>query len=76
LELTSPPTIELLNPGESSSITISLTPSIDTPFGEFTGSVSVFNSIVGVSVNFRFYIVSNLFSTLRVFVEVILNSRN
>jgi hypothetical protein len=46
-----------------------LTPSADTPFGDFSGSLSVHNNITGVVVGFTFYIVSNVNTELWVYVE-------
>jgi hypothetical protein len=69
LSLTSPAIIPSLNPGSRSSVSLSLTPSEDEQFGDFSGSLSVHNNITGVAINFRFYVVSDLFTQLTVYVE-------
>lgn len=69
LSLTSPNIIPSLDPGSQSSVSLSLTPPADTAFGDFSGSISVHNNITGAVINFRFFIVSELYTQLIVFVE-------
>lgn len=58
-----------MNEGESTSITLSLTPPEDTEFGDFSGTLSIFNNITGVAIGFTFYVVSNAETELWVYVE-------
>jgi hypothetical protein len=69
LFLTSSSTIPSMQPGVTRHITLRIQPSIDTPFGEFTGSIGIGSNITSLNIGFRFTIVSNEISQLTVFVE-------
>ena len=69
LSLVSPTVIGVLQPSSSSTVTLSLLPAANQTFETFAGTISVTGPSVGVSIGFKFEIVSSNYADLLVIVE-------
>ena len=69
MSLATPATISSLAPGESSTVTIELTPSADLPLEEYQGTIGIGGAYAGISVPFAFTAVTTATGTVTVLVD-------
>ena len=59
LTLASPATIPSLAPGASSQVTLELSPAADLPLEQYTGTIAINSSLIGLGMPFTFTAISS-----------------